>query len=259
MHLSKNQINYITSLSRKKVREEEQKFVLEGWHALEEALKSNFTIELIAATMESASKHKDMLASAREQAIRVFEITETQLAKISETVNSQGVIAVVHQRHWSIDEIPLDKGKMVVACERINDPGNLGTIIRTCDWFGTDAILLSDGSVSLYNEKVVRSTAGSIFHIPIIENVHLENSLPQLQQFGWKLCITVLDGDSSIITFHYPDKTILVFGSEAHGISKPLVEIADFRITIPAYGKAESLNVSAACSAALMAWRLQTK
>ncbi len=252
-------MNYITSLSRKKVREEEQKFVLEGWHALEEALKSNFTIELIAATPESASEHNDILKKAREQAIHVFEITETQLAKISDTVNSQGVIAVLHQRQWSIDEIPFDKGQMIVACERINDPGNLGTIIRTCDWFGVSAILLSEGSVSLYNEKVIRSTAGSIFHIPIIENVHFENSLPQLQQNGWKLCVTVLDGDSSIITFCYPEKTVLIFGSEAHGVSKPLIQIADYRLTIPAYGKAESLNVGAACSAVLMAWRLQTK
>jgi TrmH family RNA methyltransferase len=140
----------------------------------------------------------------------------------------------------------------------VSDPGNLGTILRTCDWFGVDAVLLGKGCVSLYNEKVVRSTSGSIFHLPIYEDVDLLKTLPELKNNGFTLVSTVMDGESLIQTL-LPEKTVLVLGNEAHGVNEAVKKISDRQVSIPRFGNAESLNVGVACAVFLSQWRLVKK
>ncbi len=148
--------------------------------------------------------------------------------------------------------------KRVVACDGINDPGNMGTILRICDWFGIDAVLLGKGCVELYNEKVVRSTAGSILHIPILENISLMHELPKMKQNGFSLLATALDGKILGQEYLFPAKSVLILGSEAHGVSGDIFSLADETITIPSYGKAESLNAGIACGIIAAKWRNQS-
>ena len=134
----------------------------------------------------------------------------------------------------------------IIALDRISDPGNLGTIIRICDWFNVDALLIGSGSVELYNPKVIRSTVGSIFHFPILENVDLSLSLKKLKNY--KIISADLNGTSSIDKYNFSEKICIIIGSEAHGISSNLKNLITDSVSIPKFGKVESLNAAVALS-----------
>ena len=176
MNLTQAEIKYLRSLQQKKYRDIERKFLLEGWHPLRDALESNFSIEMIAALHETNQnpEHQSILSLAKNRGIPIKELKELHLKQITDAVHSQGVVALVHQQIEIFGIENLRSAKFMVACDNVSDPGNLGTILRTCDWFGVDAVLLSEGCVSLYNEKVVRATAGSIFHLKVFENLDLK-------------------------------------------------------------------------------------
>ncbi|MBN1396731.1 MAG: RNA methyltransferase [Bacteroidetes bacterium] len=256
MYLSQTEIKYLRSLKRKKFREIERKFLLEGWRPLRDALQSNYKIELVAVLSEASEKpeHRLVLMLARERGIEIKEIKDLQLKQISDAVHSQGVVALICQQENSFDINNLKTAQLVIACDRISDPGNLGTIIRTCDWFGADAVLLSEGCVSLFNDKVIRSTAGSVFHLNISENLDFESVLPNLKSESFKITATALNG-KSINTYRLPDKVVLLLGNEAQGVNPKLIQQADAVVSIARHGKAESLNVGIACGIFLEHWR----
>lgn len=260
MRITKTELKYLRSLTVKKFRDEERKSLLEGWKPLHDALHSDFhvvSIYLVEARTPS-SEQEEILAFAESQQIPVQEVSEIELHQITNTVNAQGIVAVVEQKEKAFSSETLHKAVLVVALDEVSDPGNLGTILRTCDWFGVDAVLLGKGCVSLYNEKVVRSTSGSIFHLPIYEDVDLLKTLPELKNNGFTLVSTVMDGESLIQTL-LPEKTVLVLGNEAHGVNEAVKKISDRQVSIPRFGNAESLNVGVACAVFLSQWRLVKK
>ena len=256
MNVTQSEIKYLRSLQQKKYRDIEHKFLLEGWRPLRDALESNFTIEMIAVKPEANqnSEHQSALAIAKNRSIPIKEVKEVQLKQISDEVHSQGVVALVHQQVNAFDTKHLCSSHYIVACDHISDPGNLGTILRTCDWFGIDAVLLSDGCVSLYNEKVVRATAGSLFHLKIFENLDFITVLSHLKSENFRLIATALDG-KSLNSYIPQEKNILVLGSEAHGINQDIRRVADEVLSIPRFGNAESLNVGIACGIFLEHWK----
>jgi TrmH family RNA methyltransferase len=200
MRVSKNEAKYLRSLSQKKVRQVERKFLLEGWRALKDGLNSSFIIEsvnVLPRFLEDAD-YQSILNSVRERHIPVKELSEIELRQISETVHAQGVIAVVQMKGQELSERLLKKSEVIVAADAVADPGNIGTLVRTSDWFGADLVMLGNGCVELYNEKVVRSTVGSLFHLPVVENVDLPAELAELKRSGFK--ITALAGDGKIRT-----------------------------------------------------------
>jgi len=256
MYLNQSEIKYLRSLQQKKFRDLEHKFLLEGWRPLRDALHSSFRIEFIAVLAEASQKpeHRPFLSLARERGILIKEIKEIQLKQISDAVHSQGVIALVVQQTEPFDAKSIQPAHLLVACDRISDPGNLGTILRTCDWFGADAVLLSEGCVSLYNDKVIRSTAGSIFHLRVFENIDLDIVLPNLKSEGFKVIATALNG-KTLKSYSLPEKVVLLLGNEAQGVNLQLIQQADAVVSIPRYGQAESLNVGIACGIFLEHWR----
>jgi TrmH family RNA methyltransferase len=256
MNLSQSELKYLRSLQQKKYRDSEQKFLLEGWRPLSDALHSDFLIEFIAITKETLrkSEHQSLIKLAEERRIPIKELKEIQLKQVSDTVHSQGIVALIRQKNEILNVGNLMNAGIIVACDRINDPGNLGTILRTCDWFGVDGVMLNENCVSLYNEKVVRSTAGSIFHLKIFENVNLVTTLPDFKSSGFKVLATTLEG-KSVFTTVLQDKMILLLGSEAHGLDPELTGQADEVVSIPRFGEAESLNVGIACGVLLAQWR----
>ncbi len=258
MNLNQAEIKYLRSLQQKKYRDSERKFLLEGWRPLQDALDSNFSIEMIAALHGASqnSEHQSTLALAQNHGIPVKELKEVQLRQISDTVHSQGVVALVHQQIEAFDIKYIYSAKFMVACDNINDPGNLGTILRTCDWFGVDAVLLGEGCVSLYNEKVLRATAGSIFHLKVFEDIDLKTVLSNLKSESFKLIATALNG-TPLNSSSLKEKSILILGSEAHGVNPDILQHADEILNILRFGKAESLNVGIACGIFLAHWRNQ--
>jgi TrmH family RNA methyltransferase len=249
VQISKNEIKYLHSLSQKKARQAEKKFILEGWRALKEVLQSSFHVELVVVLPQyfNDPDYQKILTQIHERRISVKEITERELKKVADTVHSHGVIALVHQQPALLDDSLLRRTGLIVAADAVSDPGNIGSILRSADWFGADAVLLGSGCVELYNEKVIRSTVGSIFHIPIVENVDLPSVLSRLRKKEFFVAVASGDGKQTYTDVAYKRKNVLVLGNEAHGVAKEVKAVADVVMKIPKYGKAESLNVGVAC------------
>lgn len=229
--VSKNQIKLITSLVQKKYRKQHQLFFAEGVKVIEELLHSNFELEQIFQTKELFSK-----VSAAQKAI----VSESDLKKISALTTANDCLAVF--------KIPQEKqmlnGGLSIALDDIRDPGNLGTIIRLCDWFGIKQIVCSEQTVDIYNPKVVQATMGSIARVNV-SYVNLEAYLAgaKTQIFG-----TFMEG-KNIYKTQLPQEGIIVLGNEANGISKGVSAIVTDKISIPRFGDlqlTESLNVATA-------------
>lgn len=243
--LTKNELKYYASLLKKKFRHSENKFVVEGNKIIEEALSNGYKCELVCATSEYINLNTSFIKNVSRQNIRLEVIKQHELEKLSDTKSPQGVCAV-----FSIREalhIVSYNNSIVVMLDNISDPGNLGTIIRTCDWFGINEIILSETSADLFNSKVIRSTMGSLFHVPIIRYGELTVEINEFKKNGYTILTADLEGDN-IYNYKPVDRSVIIFSSESHGPSDELVTLADKIITIPRIGKAESLNVASAAA-----------
>jgi TrmH family RNA methyltransferase len=247
--LTPSELRYLSSLAQKKFRQREKKFLLEGWRPLKDALNAGWKLDLVSVLTSYAGDpdYGSILGQAAERKIPVKEISERELAKVSMTVHAQGVVAVAHQRAAEADELLSAPEGVLILTDRVTDPGNLGTLIRTGDWFGARGIVLGKGSVELYNEKVIRAAIGSMFHLPIAESIDLPEFIAALKAAG--AYVVALSADGSTPFDEAPPRhwTALVVGSEAHGISADVRGAVDDVLKIPRYGRAESLNVGVAC------------
>ncbi|MFM1963272.1 MAG: hypothetical protein RLZZ172_2117 [Bacteroidota bacterium] len=237
--LPKSEVKYIQSLSQKKFRDEEGVFVMEGIKMADEVISSySHLIKAIYAIEKWIVKNRGKLTND----ISIHQVQDFELQKITGLSVANEVFVVLNKPASSIFT-PHDN-PVVVALDQIQDPGNLGTIIRTCDWFGVNHIICSPDSVDAFNPKVVQSAMGSLLRVNItymqIEQFISDNRL-------YSPCVAVLDGES-YDKFTFPDKTLLIIGNESRGVSVSLRKIADNAITIPRRGKAESLNAAVAAA-----------
>jgi TrmH family RNA methyltransferase len=229
--VSKNQIKLITSLQQKKYRKQEQLFFVEGVKGVQELLDSNFELHELFTTKS------DFMAIDRS---KVHTITESELRKISVLTTPNSCLAV-----FKIPKaISYEQKGLIIALDDVRDPGNLGTIIRLCDWFGVKTLFCSEESVDVYNPKVVQATMGSISRVNVVYG-NLEQFITdaKLPVFG-----TFMDG-ATIYKEKLPTEGIIVMGNEANGISKPIENLVSKRIAIPRFGDlqaTESLNVATA-------------
>ena len=245
MNLTKTEVKYLRSLSRKKARQVERRFVLEGWRALREALDAGVPIEYIA--VDPAHAERDELREVWQRGVPVKHVGPRDLEQIADTVHSQGVVALLRQRCHTPDDVFHPHAALIVAMDALTDPGNLGTVLRTCDWFGVNGVLLGCGSVELHNEKVVRSSAGAIFHLPVAEDVDLIAALARAREAGFRGLAAA--GDAAVDYSHcdFGAKTLLILGNEGHGVAPAVRSAADGAVCIPKFGRVESLNVGVAC------------
>lgn len=144
------------------------------------------------------------------------------------------------QKFWSPGH------RLVLALDGVADPGNLGTILRTADWFGAAGVVLSPGCVDPFNEKVVRSTVGSLFHLPVVSDIHLPDALREARSAGFAVVVADVKGAIALDDWRPPARSLLVLGSESQGVSTAVAELADVAVSIPRHGQAESLNVAVA-------------
>lgn len=239
MKLSKNQLKLITSLSQKKYRTKHQLFIAESIKVVEELINSSLTLHHLFYTDDyNAPNIKNKT-----------EISKQELKKISNLKSPNKVLALF--------EIPLEKATknngLIVALDDINDPGNLGTIIRLCDWFGVKQIVCSKNTVDVYNQKVVQSTMGSLTRVQL----NYTDLISFLSSSKLPIYIADMDGEN-IYKTKLPKSGILVMGNEANGISKLIKSLNNIKITIPRFGtiqQTESLNVATATAILLNEFR----
>ncbi|MBU0278505.1 RNA methyltransferase [Gemella sp. zg-570] len=234
----------MTSLNNKKIKEilklknikqikKSKKYLVEGLHLVEEAIKSNSIEEVFIS--ENFSKNIDF-----NNNIKVTIIEDDIRKQLGETVNNQGIFAVCKIEEKELD---IKKYKNIVILDKIQDPGNLGTIIRTADAFSFDCVILGKETTSLYSQKVIRSMQGSHFHIDCFENVDILSFLSEMKDFD--IFATSLDDSSKFLEgiSKINDKYAIILGNEANGVSSEILSKVTNKIKIKMDGQAESLNV----------------
>ena len=177
-------------------------------------------------------------------------VADSLFAKISDTCTPQGILCVMGQSHYNIEETLTKKAPLLLALENIQDPGNLGTMLRTGEGAGVDGVLLSSDTADLYNPKVIRSTMGSIFRVPFFRTKEFGKTLEKIRQSGVRICAAHLQGSREYTKEDYRGGTVFVIGNEGNGLTKETAELADVCVRIPMEGQVESLN--AAVSSALL-------
>jgi TrmH family RNA methyltransferase len=231
MSISKNQLKVITSLSQKKYRQKHKLFIAEGIKVVNELLNSSFQIDILFATDD----FKTEISSDK-----IVRVSEKDLHKISNFKTSNKVLGLFKIP----DEKQLQKKGITIALDAINDPGNLGTIIRLCDWFGVTQLICSKDTVDCYNPKVVQASMGSLTRISI-KYIDLETYLKETELPTF---IADMDGEN-VYKSKLPKEAILIMGNEANGVSDKVKELIKNKISIPRFGETqetESLNVATA-------------
>lgn len=228
-------IKKIKKLEDKKGRYEEKLFFVEGLNSVKEALDSDFKVEYVVVGEDVEFEFKGDF--------KLIRIANKLFKKISDTVTPQKIMAIVRMPVYREEDFIKEEGVYVIA-DNVQDPGNLGTIIRTADAFGVDAVFTINNSVDIYNPKVLRASMGSIFHIPVIATAN--EVLYKLKGKGVKVFATHLKGEKFVHEVEIDKGTAFILGNEARGVSS--LDFVDGFIKIPMTGGAESLNVSIAAA-----------
>jgi TrmH family RNA methyltransferase len=237
-------IKDIKKLKEKKYRISSNMFLVEGFRFVEEAIDSDFEVMDIFISARGELKYENSSLKNKIQSnTKVYGISDSLFKSICDTEHPQGIIAVV--RNKSV-EIKYDQGFYILA-DKIQDPGNMGTIIRTAHAAGALGVLITKGSVDIYNEKTLRATMGSIFKIPVLYDNDL-SLVKKLRNSGFKLVASSLDTDKNFYEVDLKEKVIISVGNEGNGISTEVYDLCDLKIKIPMPGGAESLNVAVAAS-----------
>ncbi len=239
-------VKNIKKLKEKKYRDIQNEFIVEGIKMLEEAITEKAKIKLIVVCEECVNDgtiSKELLYKIASY--DCIYVTEKVFDVLSDVKSPQGILAVIEKKNT---ENQIDYSQdIIIALDDLQDPGNLGTILRTIDSSGLNQIILSKNSADSYNPKVVRSTMGAIFRINIIEVEDLAQTLKEIQKNNFEVVVTALDTNHSIYDIEYKNKAIVI-GNEANGVSKEVQSLANKKVKIPMLGKTESLNASVAAS-----------
>ena len=232
--LSKSQIKLITSLAKKKYRKQHRLFVVEGVKSINELLKSDYQLQQLYAIDERVFNVDDS---------KCHVITENELKKISFLTNPNKALAIFK----ILKNRPINTNELIVALDNVSDPGNLGTIIRLCDWFGVTDLVCNLETVDCYNPKVVQASMGSLTRVNVTY-LDLDNFLKNLNTIS--VYGTFMEGEN-VYSAKIEEKSVLIFGNEANGISRNIEDLVTKKISIPQFGaiqETESLNVATATS-----------
>ena len=268
-------IKYIRSLLEKgSIRKKNRQFVVEGIKLVEEALEYGKVLEIVLAEslykeIISGDLSKNALLAENGQNITNYVkkqystivVSDTVFKTVSETISPQGAAAVIEMPEYELlakeflNQAYNKNGKIkLLILEDTADPGNLGTIMRTAEAAGVTGVIMSKGTVDIFNPKVVRSTMGSIFRLPFVYVEDLKEVIKELKKQGISFYATHLKGEKSYKAIKYSDRSAILVGNEARGLSDEVADLADTYVLIPMQGKVESLN--AAVAAALMMYEV---
>jgi RNA methyltransferase, TrmH family len=256
--LTESQAKHLRELLRSAAaRREHNEFAIEGPHLLEAAIqKARGQIQRVAFTEDAISRNEELLRRCHSSGLPVYSIPKKLAMRISDTEEPQGIFAELQQPDYSKIVKDRQADNLIVALDAVQDPGNLGTIVRTAAWFGVKTILLGEGTADPYTPKVIRSTQGAIFDVILETRVDLARRIRQLKENGTCIIATTLDSTArSLYDIEVTQKSALLFGSEAHGLRPELLGLAANKIVIPRYGSGESLNVAMSVAIVLSEFR----
>ncbi len=242
-------------LTRRSGRDAAGLFLAEGRQAVVEALADPGGVREVFVTEAAAAAHRDLLAGTQ---VPVRLITEKAAAGLSETVTPQGLLAVCELRDVDATTLTARPPRLSVALAELADPGNAGTVLRTADACGAGAVVFGAGSADPYGGKVVRASAGSLFHVDVVRGAPLDALLPDLRAAGVTVLAADGGGEAALDELHdqLAGPVVWLFGNEARGVPADLAGLADHRVRIPMRGRAESLNLAAAAAICLYATQL---
>lgn len=231
-------------LKEKRFRADKAQFLVEGFRFVEEALKSTYKVPYVFLSEDALDRwHSFGLYERLQSSTKLYAVSTSILKLLSSTETPQGVIAVVNQEN---NQLEAGDGFYVLV-DRLQDPGNMGTIIRSAHAAGAAGVITTKGTVDVYNEKTLRSTMGSIFNIPIFEDKDLK-IIDSLKNKGFKLIVSSLENSKNFYEVDLTQNIIIAVGNEGSGISEEIYRLGDVKVKIPMPGNAESLNAGAAAS-----------
>ena len=236
-------IKNIKKLKDKKYRDEENKYIVEGIKMVKEAIIENAKIDKIVVCEDCVNDgtiEKELLYEIAKY--NCIYVSEKVFSSITDVSNPQGILTVIERNN--ADSISYDED-VILVLDGIQDPGNLGTILRTLDSVNLKQIVLSENTADPYNPKVVRSTMGAIFRVNIVRSKNIIETLKEMQKQKYQIAVTSLDTDKTIYDVDF-NKKVIVIGNEANGVSKEVQDLADVKMIIPMLGKTESLNAAVA-------------
>ena len=237
-------VKNIKKLKEKKFRDQENKFIVEGIKMVQEAIAENAKISKIVVCedcINDGTLKQDLLYEIAKQ--DCIYVSEKVFQTITDVETPQGILAIIEKENAE-DRISYDED-IIVVLDGIQDPGNLGTILRTLDSVNLKQIILSEKTVDAYSPKVVRSTMGAIYRVNIIRSKNIVDTLKSLKKHKFEIVATSLQTDDLIYDFDYKNK-VIVIGNEANGVSQEVLQITDKKVKIPMLGKTESLNAAVA-------------
>lgn len=245
-------VKLAVSLQHKKRREETGLFVVEGVRQAEEILASNWEIDFGLFT-ESAAKQERAakVIAAASRRCRMIGVSDSVFVKASETEQPQGVLLVARQAALPLDHLFELRQPLIVVIDGVQDPGNMGTLLRTADAAGADGVVVTRGSADPYSGKALRASMGSAFHLPLTVGVQHAELIARFKQVGIRVVATALDQAESYLQADYQGPLAIIFGNEGQGVSQELLSVAEKKLCIPIYGLAESLNVAVAAAVVL--------
>ncbi|WP_433224820.1 TrmH family RNA methyltransferase [Microtetraspora malaysiensis] len=240
-------------LTKRAFRDRDRAFLAEGPQAVREALTlDGVTVELFA-TAEAEIRHADIIGAAAAAGVPVFRVSGEVMAELTQTVTPQGLMGVCRFVHVPLSEAVPSGARLVALLAHVRDPGNAGTVLRTADAAGADAVVFTDASVDPYNGKCVRASAGSLFHLPVATGARVEDAVRHVRDAGMRVLAADGTGKATLDDVDLSAPTAWLFGNEAWGLPPALLELADEVVRVPIYGRAESLNLATAAAVCLYA------
>lgn len=237
-------------LHRAAARRKAGVFLIEGENAVDAAVSTGAATDVFA-TEQAAERFAEILTAAGYMDVYVHSITDKAAKSLSDTATTTGLFAVCRPVLWSAGKILAGKPSLVSVPVLTSEPGNAGALIRTSDAMGADGVIFAGETVDPLGCKVARASAGSLFHVPVARETHVKDVLGQLRSHDLQILATAADGEADLADVDLSQPTAWLFGNEAHGLGRDLLDQADLRVRIPIRGRAESLNLATAASICL--------
>lgn len=250
-------VKAVHQLAKRALRQRARSFLAEGPQAVAEALSSPGVVRQLFVTAPARARYRDLVDRAARQGAEVQGVSGEVMAGLAQTITPQGVLAVCQFVDVPLAQLAGTAGRLAVVLANVRDPGNAGTVLRTADAAGADAVVFSDASVDPYNSKCVRASAGSLFHLPVVVNATVREAVAVLREAGLRVLaadgragrpLPALAADGLLAR-----PTAWLFGNEAWGLPADVLALADEAVAVPIYGRAESLNLAAAAAVCLYA------
>ncbi|MCX7907982.1 MAG: RNA methyltransferase [Ignavibacteria bacterium] len=236
--LSNNLKKFIISLKDKKKRKELGLFIAEGYKICEELYQSNYPTEFVVIEGSAKEATRELAKKFYSRGVEVYSARRQQFIQLCETETPQDIIAIAKTEHSQHEvEFP------IIILDGISDPGNFGTIIRTCDWFGITTIVTSEDSVEKYNPKVIRGSMGSFFRVNILQKENISKFLERYKRNS-KIFAATLNAETNLSNIKFPENSIIIFGNESRGISPSILELAHEKFKIEGKERTDSLNLA---------------